>query len=246
MKRFVAILSLLLIAFSGCGPNQPKKTYRVGVDPSYFPFNFEGKLPYVLAFTNELLSAIGQERNIRIQRVQRNWDTLIYDLKHDAYDGILSAMDPILTNEAHYNFSKSYLDIGPVLITDKSLEYTPLDKMENSYIAVIPRTKAALFVETQPNLMAKYYSSSRAMCQAVENNEVNGALVESVAAISLTHDIFQDSLEIRNDPMFNEGLRLVILKESQSDFIEEFNEGLKQLKRKGVYAQLLKKWDLAK
>lgn len=229
----------------GCGSSRPRHTYTVGVDPSFFPVDFEGKEMYVLAFTNDLLEEISHIQHIELIKVPRAWDNLVFGLKQKQFDAILSPMQPILQNEKNFDFSEVYLETGPVLVVQKT-NSIDLRSIRNGYIGVIPRSKAAFFVETQNNLMPKYYHNSGQLCYAVDTGEIDGALIDIVPAVSYVQDQFDQNLMIHSPPMFHQGLRLVTLKGMNRDVIIQFNQGLETLKKKGTYQKLLQKWKLGK
>lgn len=57
--------------------------------------------------------------------------------------------------------------------------------------------------------------------------------------------IYLNQLKIASKPLTNEGLRLIAKNNSESKkLLEQFNEGLKALKKNGTYNQLLLKWGL--
>ena len=237
------LLLLITCTLIGCS-SKPRATYTVGVDPSFFPQDFEGKEMFVLAFTNELLDEIGKIQRVEFRHLPRAWDNLLYSLDKGEYDAMLSSIDPNLINLETYTFSDIYLKTGPVLVIKKGQPHFNLDRLKNGYIGVIANTKAAFYVETQNNLMPKYFPNSGALCFAVQDGSVNGALVQAIPAISFTKDLFQQELKIDSDPMFHEGIRLVKLKDNRSKIIRDFNEGLSKVKKKGIYSQLRTKWGL--
>ncbi|MCF7852385.1 MAG: ABC transporter substrate-binding protein [Simkaniaceae bacterium] len=244
-KILITFFAFSLFFAVGCRSHQPRKVYFVAIDPTFYPMSFDAQLPYVLGFTNELLMEIADRRHIIIHHVPRSWDNIILDLKEKQYDAMLSGMDPILTNEKEYEFSNVYLSTGPVLVCQKEAPKRSLSEMKNAFIGVLPRTRSAFYVETQDNLMPHYYPSNGEMCFAVDQEQIDGALIGNIAAMAYVADLFEQKLAIMSEPMFNEGLRLVVLKGQHNDLIEEFNEGLKELKKKGIYQALLLKWHLS-
>ena len=199
---------------------------------------------FVLAFTNDLLMEIGKVQKVRFKRIPRAWDNLLFDLKRDAYDAMLSSMDPTFINLQSYNFSDLYLETGPVLVTSKNRSHFTLDKIKNGFIGVMAGTKSAFYVETHPNLMPKYFGNSGKLCTAVQANQIDGALIPNVVAISFIKDLYSQILQIDTKPMLNEGIRMVKLKTTSSPILEDFDEGLKKIKKNGTYKKLLQKWNL--
>jgi polar amino acid transport system substrate-binding protein len=235
-------LALLFILF-GCAPSKRERVYQIGIDASFFPLDLGEKEIYVNAFTSDLMEEISKKTHLNLALAPRSWDDLIFDLKREQYDAIVSPMNPTLPNQEQFNFSNIYLEVGPVLVVEKG-SASSLEKMSNAYIGVIANTRAALFVETQPNLMPKYYDNNRDLCEAVEMGAINGAFVDAIFATSFVKGLFQDHLKIASPPFFNQGIRLVTLKGQNEELVKAFNEALLEIKKKGVYSQLLSKWQL--
>ena len=242
--RVLGYLLLLLGVLSSCSSSSEKKIYQIGIDSSFFPLDFGEKQMYVNAFANDLLEEIGKRAGINLQAVPRSWDDLIFDLKRQEYDAILSPMNPTLPNQSQFAFSALCLEVGPVLVAQKGEGFTSLEKMNNAYIGVIQNSRAALFVEMQPNLMPKYYDNDRDLCQAVEVGAVNAAFIGNIFASSFLRDLFQNELKIVSSPFFNQGIRLVVLKDQDEELIRAFDQALEEIKKKGIYDQLLTKWNL--
>lgn len=242
--RFLITLTISLF-FIGCSSSPSDKTYRIGIDSSFFPLNLGEKEMYVNAFTSDLLEEISKNRELNFTLATRNWDDLIFDLKRGQYEAILSAMKPTLPNQGQFNFSELYLETGPVLVMQKGAPHPSLDQLpNNSYIGVMANTRAAIFAETKPNIIPKYYDSERDLCEATRIGEVNGALIEGILAMSFVRNLFEGSLVIVSPPFFDEGIRLITLKEQNEELLAEFNKGLQEIKKKGIYDKLLAKWKL--
>ena len=101
-RRMSVFLSFVFL-LAACGSGG--KTYRVGIDPSWYPVDLKGKEANVYAFANELLAAIGKEEGVFFKRVTTSWDNLIYGLKEKHYEGMLSSMKPRVFLERTYTFS---------------------------------------------------------------------------------------------------------------------------------------------
>lgn len=89
MLKRVCTFLLLAIVLVSCGARG--KTYKIGIDPSFYPAQLGGKEPNVYAFSKELLQAISHEEGVFFETVTMAWDNLIYGLKGKQYDGMLSS-----------------------------------------------------------------------------------------------------------------------------------------------------------
>ncbi len=234
---------LLLLSLSGCSKGS-KKTYRIGVDPTFFPMDFMGKQAQVFAFSNELLQEIGKLEDVTFERVNRNWDNLIEGLTEKEYDGMLSSVRPFIFNKKKYSFSKLYLQNGPVLVVKKGSSLRSIKDMNGKSLGVIPGSDAAGIIDTHPKIDQVSYQSVSHILNDVQNERVDGALVSYIPAISYVEDIYSD-LIIRKPPINDVGLRLLTLYDNDSELLEIFNRGLSKIMSSKKYDELAQKWSLA-
>ena len=91
--------------------------------------------------------------------------------------------------------------------------------------------------------MRDYDSIPKALNDIVDGT-VDGAIVDILSAVAYCQDLYQGKLKIVTDPLNNEGLRMLTLKDQAHDFLLHFNHGLEKLKTSGAYDKLLYKWNL--
>ena len=115
MKR---ILSCLLVAFA-CFGCSTKKSVRIGIDPTWYPLELDGKEANVFAFVDELLQEISRTSRVNFQRVSFSWDDLLLNMEQGNCEAVVSSMTPLVYNLDKYNFSPLFLETGPVLIVQK-------------------------------------------------------------------------------------------------------------------------------
>ena len=133
---FTLLLSFITCCFVSC--DKPSNgSFHVAVDPLWYPLNFKQKENNVMGFSSELLTTISEEENINISLINTNWDTLFHGLKVDAYQGVLSSLQPYNFNQSEYDFSDLYLPLGPVLILQTKAPYKSLKDMGTKEVGAI-------------------------------------------------------------------------------------------------------------
>lgn len=75
----------------------------------------------------------------------------------------------------------------------------------------------------------------------MSNKILDGMILDVIPAYEWD-GIYRDQLKIASKPLTNEGLHLIAKNNSESKrLIEQFNEGLKAMRKNGTYSQLLLK-----
>lgn len=240
-KRLILLL-IPALALTSCGTKG--KTYRVGVDSSWYPLNLMGKEANVYAFTDELLRAISAEEDVFFERINVSWDNIILGLKEDRYDGMLSSIPPRNYMQRMYDFSEPFLSTGPVLVVRSDIKVSSLGRMTGKEVAVDSLQAEAMLLELYPGLIIHYYDTIPDGFNEVIAEQVDGVLVDYLPATSYIRDLYYGKVKIATPPLNDAGLRLLTIHGENGELIEVFNRGLSKLQSNGKLDKLLKKWDL--
>lgn len=241
IKRFCIFL-FLAIALLSC--EAKGKTYRIGIDPSYFPAPLGGKEGNVYAFSRELLREISREEGVSFETIVVPWDALVDGLKKKKYDAMLSSISPRMSLQETYSFSKPFLSIGPVLVLKQEVLVTSPHSLKGKEISVGSRNQEALLIEKYSGVNVHYYDSIPDAFEEIITDQIDGILIDYLQAISYIQHLHREKIKIATPPLSDLGLRLLSLVGEQQDLLTAFNRGLSKLQDNGTYEKLLKKWEL--
>jgi polar amino acid transport system substrate-binding protein len=242
LKNFSVLSLMLVLLFSGCGQRAFKNTYVIGVDPSWFPLELAGKERYVYGFTDELLQEMSQIAPVHFVKVSMSWDNLLQGLLIQKYDGILSCVKPLPYNREKFDFSEVYLKTGPVLIIPHASKFKRFDDFTNGYIGAVQFTEDELLLQTQTHVLPYPYTSQAAMLSGLLQDQVDGAILGIIPAVSFIEDLYSETLKIVRDPLTSDGLRLMTKKGENKELIKLFNRALSKIQASPKYEELVKKW----
>ena len=248
MADMVKKLLILLTLSLACNCSSPKKKssgYEVGFDPTWYPLQVQGQEKNILAFSIELLVEIAKKEDIELSIVNMNWDNLLWGLREQKYDAVLSSTRPYTFYTDKYTFSEPYLKTGPAIIALEKAKIRDLKDLQGKEVGVVRGSSAALQLQSTPGIVLRSYDSIPITLNSLENEEIEAAAVEILTAQDFLRDIYQGELKMVTGPINNEGLRLLTLHSKNKYLIESFNNGLKSLKRDSKYNKLLTKWGLS-
>jgi ABC-type amino acid transport substrate-binding protein len=229
----------LLILLVSCGSSS-KETLRIGVDPRWYPIDFGPQTSYVNGFTEDLLLEMARYTGIQFEKIGVSWDNLTEGLRKGQYEAILTSMEPYEYHKEKYDFSSSFLDLGPVLIVPKEADQTSLSHFKGDPVGVVGN--GALILEKYPQIIIRNFNSIPELLNAVAEGSIQGALLEKIPAINYVSDLYANELKIVGEPLNQAGLRLMAPKNRHA--VAAFNRGLEALKKKKSFETLLKKWNL--
>lgn len=243
----IALLKVLLIALilhgCGCGKISGKQKIRIGVDPSWYPLNFGSQTAYVNGFIEDLLLEIAKSEKIQFVRIDVNSGDLVPGLKEGKYDAVLTSMHPFAFHVAKYDFSKNFLEVGPVLIVGTKSPYEKLNKIKGETVGILLGDAAGGVLEVYPEISIHTYPTIPDLLNAVAAGEIAGALLNKIPAVNYVSDLYSNQLKIATPPLTNEGIHLIARKGEKEDAVRLFDRRLKAMKRKKI-PKLLEKWSL--
>lgn len=242
MRYLLLCLTLLLYA---CSPTSGGRhgTYKVGIDPTWAPLDFDKQQAYVNGYTEDLLLDIAHYHDIAFEKISANSNTLLEGLNLGHYDAVLTSMPPLESNLAKYDFSGNFLSTGLVLITASSAKYKKLKDLSGELVGVVSDSPATLVLEKNPNIIIRNYPSLTAALTDVANGELEAAVLDRLPASAYIRDLYNGKLKIVGAPITSTGLH-AIAKKDTGPFITLFNQSIDQMNRKHALESLEKKWQL--
>lgn len=237
---YILRLLVLLFVACSCGSNGYRGAMRIGIDTKWYPIDFGPQTAYVNGYTEDLLLEMARYSGMTFELVPANWDALTEGLKERRYDAILTSMPPYEYNLAKYDFSKNYLDLGPVLIVPVGATQSKLAELEGNLVGIINNDPTALILEKHPSIIIRNYNSIPDLLNAVAAGDIQAALLAKIPAVNFVGDLYAGKLKIASDPLSDAGLHLV----GPKGRIGRFTKTLEALRKKKSIDGLLKKWGL--
>lgn len=131
MKKYLASLVLGVCALLGVASVQAagavedavkRGTLRVGMDPTYMPFEMTNKRGQIIGFEVDLLKAMAKSMGVKLELVSTSYDGIIPALLTGKFDMIGSGMTLTQERNLRLNFSEPFIVVGQTLLVRKELE----------------------------------------------------------------------------------------------------------------------------
>ena len=97
-------------------------TLRVGMDPTYMPFEMTNKRGEIIGFEVDLLKAMAKAMGVKLELVSTSYDGIIPALLTNKFDMIGSGMTLTQERNLRLNFSEPFIVVGQTLLVRKELE----------------------------------------------------------------------------------------------------------------------------
>lgn len=242
--KLLGLLVFLAIVFCGCSSFFNKK-YTIGVDPGFYPANTGSQADQVYGFTLDLFQAISKLEHIQLKVVPTGEESLSTGLKRGGFNAIVTASEPIAKEKNVFSVSETYLLLGPVIVVPTHSSISALNQLGGKVVAVMNQSDAFYMIQKYPRVIIETYENPALLMEGLQYNLADAALVDVLVAKELVNNPFSKDLKIVSEPLNKNGLRLLVVQNREPYLNEIFNRGLKRAKAKGIYKNLLKKWNLS-
>lgn len=243
MQRLLPFLLFFSILFSGCSSSRHDGLV-IGIDPSFSPVVLGGQADNVYGFTVDLLQAIAKVQRLKLKYEATGSESLFSGLELGNFQAVLSSLFPMNFETETYSESNPYFLTGPVLVVPFDSKLKSLDQFSSKIVGTLPNSEAYYIVQKYPYISISTFSSAPFLMEALSYGEIDGALISLLEAQSFVQNLYRKVFKVASKPLSNEGLRLITLKGDENHLIEQFNRGLQECKSRGIYQNLLLKWEL--
>ncbi|RFU62528.1 glutamine ABC transporter substrate-binding protein [Peribacillus glennii] len=244
------ILLLSLAALAGCGSSEEKaggddnkeKVYKVGIDTTYPPFEFEESGEYK-GIDIDIINEIAKSQGFKIELNPMDFGGIIPAMQAKELDVAIAGMSITDERKKVVDFSDPYFDAGLTLVVKKgTTDIKSLDDLKGKKVAVKKGTTGAKFATenaADKGYKVVQFNDSPAMFQEVANGNAD-VLLEDYPVIAYAIAQKDLGLEIAGDRLNGDQYGIAVLKGENQDLLEKINKGLKELKDSGKYDEILK------
>lgn len=128
--------------------------------------------------------------------------------------------------------------MGPVLVVPADSNATSLIDLKGKIIGVSQFNEDDLIVQKDPSIIIQYYQNIPQALEILASGNIDGLLIATLEAHALVPHLYPSILKIVTGPLNDKGLRLLTLKDAQPKLLNQFNKGLEQTQKSGLYNEL--------
>ncbi|WP_174732662.1 transporter substrate-binding domain-containing protein [Mesobacillus harenae] len=261
MKKF-GLFSLLLIfvfVLAACGSEESSGSdsdtggengseettaYRVGIDTTYPPFEFEENGEYT-GIDIDLINAIAENQDFEIEFNPMDFGGIIPAMQAGQLDVAIAGMSITEDRKKVVDFSDPYFDAGLTLVVqEENEEISSPEDLAGKTVAVKKGTTGATWANEHRDeygMEVVQFNDSPAMFQEVTNGNAD-VLIEDYPVIA--YAISQNDLGLKTvgDRLNGDQYGIAVLKGENQDLLEKINTGLQELRDSGEYDEILNKY----
>lgn len=255
MKNIIKILALALVAvmamtcFVACGDKEDNKVYKIASDTAFPPFEFLGADGKTYeGIDMDLLAAIAEDQGFKYEVVNVGFDPAIGQVQAGQADAMIAGMTITEKRQETFDFSDGYFDDGQSLIVAADSDITSFEQLEGKNVAVKAGTMG---LEYADSIKEKYgfttstFEGSNEMYQAVINGTCAACFEDfSVGGYAIKNGNLALKTVTEIGAINPAPYGFAVKKGENAELIKMFNEGLKNIKESGKYAEILAKYGI--
>lgn len=139
-NRRLILLSLAALATGACRRAPDTSVLRVGLDPTYPPFEMRDSAGNLTGVSVDLAEAIGKHLGRRVEFIPMDFQGLEPALKTGKIDAIISSMTATPERAKRIAFSKPYVENGLCLLVPAASNIQNIDDLDQPERTVVVRT----------------------------------------------------------------------------------------------------------
>ncbi|GLZ86059.1 ABC transporter [Metapseudomonas resinovorans] len=252
MKKLLASLlfaasALTGLAHAGMVDDAVKRgTLRVGMDPTYMPFEMTNKRGEIIGFEVDLLKAMAKAMGVKLELVSTSYDGIIPALLTDKFDMIGSGMTLTQERNLRINFSEPFIVVGQTLLIRKELQgeiksYKDLNDAKYRITSKIGTTGEMVAKKLISKAQYHGFDNEQEAVMDVVNGKADAFIYDAPYNVVAVNKAGAGKLVFLEEPFTFEPLAYG-LKKGDYDSINWVNNWLNQIRHDGTYDRIHTKW----
>lgn len=245
-KKWMSLLATGFTAFTlaACGNGDVAATdgdvYVIGTDTTFAPFEFENDEGEFVGIDLDLLDAIAKDQGFEYELRSLGFNAAVTALEANQVDGVIAGMSINEEREKKYDFSDPYYEstVGVAVKPDSGI--AAIEDLSGKQVVVKTGTTGSEYAESVKDKYGfelKYVEDSATMYQDVLTGNSAAAFEDyPVIQYEITRGM---ELTVIHESPEGSNYGFATMKGKQTDLVEKFNAGLKNLRDSGDYDKII-------
>ncbi|MGX7203856.1 amino acid ABC transporter substrate-binding protein/permease [Enterococcus pingfangensis] len=241
---FVFLMASIFTLGFASKTNAAEKTYKIGTDLTFAPFEFQNSDGEYIGIDVDLLNQIAEDQNFKIDLRPLGFDSSIQGVQSDQLDGMIAGMSITDERKKTFDFSDPYFDSGiQMAVKNDNKDIKDYSDLKGKTVAAKIGTESATFLNKNKDKYGyeiKQYEAADAMYNALTNGNVEAIFDDyPVLGYAVTNG---QSFKMVGDPEKGSSYGFAVKKGENKELLKKFNQGLKDLKQNGSYDKIVSEY----
>ncbi len=216
------------------------KVYKIATDTTFAPFEFENDKGEMVGIDLDLLKAIAEDQGFEYELVVAGFSAATTGLEAGEYDAVIAGMSITDARKEKYDFSEPYYDSGVGMAVNADSDIASYEDLNGKTVAAKIGTEGCTFAESiadQYGFPIMQFEDSSSMYQDVlAGNSVACFEDYPVLGYEISRGTpFKMPLDMEHGNSYG----FAVMKGENTELLEKFDAGLKNMKDSGKYDEIL-------
>ncbi|MCI8659984.1 MAG: transporter substrate-binding domain-containing protein [Lachnospiraceae bacterium] len=216
------------------------KVYKIATDTTFAPFEFENDKGEMVGIDLDLLKAIAEDQGFEYELVVAGFSAATTGLEAGEYDAVIAGMSITDARKEKYDFSEPYYDSGVGMAVNADSDIASYEDLNGKTVAAKIGTEGCTFAESiadQYGFTIMQFEDSSSMYQDVlAGNSVACFEDYPVLGYEISRGTpFKMPLDMEHGNSYG----FAVMKGENTELLEKFDAGLKNMKDSGKYDEIL-------
>lgn len=250
-KKMMGFMVLLLFFFSFVGSLVPsahasdaKKTYVIGTDTTFAPFEFQDENSDFVGIDIDLIKAIAKDQGFEVNIKSLGFNAALQALQSGNVDGVIAGMSITDERKQTFDFSDPYFDAGPTMgIKADNDTIKSYEDLRGKRVAVKTGTEGATFAASIKDKYGFTIATFDDSTQLVDDVKAGGSVAYFEDYPVLAYGVAQgNGMKTVTEKEAGGSYGFAVNKGKNQELLQMFNKGLANLKANGEYQKIRDKY----
>lgn len=241
----ILMLFTLLIGLTGeVNAQEENRTYVIGTDTTFAPFEFVDENGDMVGIDIDLLDAIAEDQGFDYELRVLGFNAAVQALESNQVDGVIAGMSITDERRESFDFSDPYYSSGSQFAVSANSDFESFDDLEGQTIAVKTGTTGYDIAEELSedyNFRLNAFEDSVNMYEDLQVGN-SQAVVEDYPVMSYANSTGQVDLRFIEDQQRPVDFGFAVNKGENPELLQMFNDGLASLRASGEFEEIITRY----
>lgn len=255
-----AALMLGGLILAGCGKNEVTpvvpvvpaapvaevRTYQVGTDAAYAPFESQDPTGKIVGFDIDVVSAIADKTKITVKFVNTPWEGIFNALAQGDRDLLVSSITITDERKQTMDFSNPYFDAQQLIAVKADSKVAKFEDLKGMKVGVQTGTTGDEVVTKllgKDSTDVKRFESTPLALKELEASGVDAVVADNGVVVNyVTNNADSKFKTVADNDSFKPEQYGIAVKKGNTALLEIVNKGLAEIKADGTYDKIHAKW----
>jgi polar amino acid transport system substrate-binding protein len=232
-------------ATAASSPAPAARTYVVGTDAAYAPFESQNEKGEIVGFSIDLVSAVAAKAGIAVKFVNTPWEGIFNALAQGDRDLLISSITITPERKGTMDFSAPYFDARQLIAVKETSAVAKFDDLKPLKVGVQTGTTgdevvAKLLGKTSTNI--KRFESTPLALKELEAGGVDAVVADNGVVVHYVKNNPGGRFKTVSDPGFAAEQYGIVVRKGNAELLGKLNTGLAAIKSDGTYDRIYQQY----